>query len=179
MAGGDDDYADAFKKAQLEHDQQGETPTEAKRLQAEADADIAVLSNVVLPQLHAAAQKLHPLGGKVEIRQYGRTGRTLRPASVAFRITDQQDQQDQSGYGKGHQSCAYLIVPRGGVVTVTCGDGFDVTGQPKQPKNVSEEIGIQRRDDVTIENIKKLIMRAIEEYRNDRDLPGSRITMIT
>ena len=168
MAGGDDDYADAFKKAKLEHDQQREAPTEAKRLQAEADADIAVLSNVVLPQLQAAAQKLHPLGGKVEIRQYGRTGKTLRPASVAFRITDQQAQQDQSGHGKGHQSRTYLIVPRGGVVTVTCGDGFDVTGQPKQPKNVSEEIGIQRRDDVTIENVKRLIMRAIEEYRNDR-----------
>ena len=54
-------------------------------------------------------------------------------------------------------------------ITVTCGDGFDVTGQPKQPKNVSEEIGIQRREDVTIENVKKLIMRAIEEYRSDRD----------
>jgi hypothetical protein len=156
MAGGDDDYGEAFKKAKLEHDQQLETPTEAKRLQAEADADIAVLSNVVLLQLQVAAQKLHPLGGKVEIRQYGRTGKTLRPASIAFRITDQQDQQDQPGYGKGHQSRAYLIVPRGGVVTVTCGDGFDVTGQPKQPKNVSEEIGIQRREDVTIENVKNL-----------------------
>jgi hypothetical protein len=33
---------------------------------------------------------------------------------------------------------------------------------------------IQRRDDVTIENVKKLIMRAIEEYRNDRDPPGAR-----
>ena len=82
MAGGDDDYGDAFKKAKLEHDQQLETPTEAKRLQAEADADIAVLSNVVLPQLQAAAQKLQPLGGKVEIRQYGRTGKTLRPARL-------------------------------------------------------------------------------------------------
>ena len=109
MAGGDDDYGEAFKKAKLEHDQQLEAPTEAKRLQAEADADIAVLSNVVLPQLQAAAQKLHPLGGKVEIRQYGRTGKALRPASIAFRITDQQDQQDQPGYGKGHQSRAYLI----------------------------------------------------------------------
>ena len=68
MAGGDDDYGEAFKKAKLEHDQQLEAPTEAKRLQAEADADIAVLSNVVLPQLQAAAQKLHPLGGKVEIQ---------------------------------------------------------------------------------------------------------------
>jgi hypothetical protein len=179
MAGGDDDYGDAFKKAKLEHDQQLEAPTEAKHLQAEADADIAVLSNVVLPQLQAAAQKLRQLGGDVEIRQYGRTGKTLRPASVAFRITDQQDQQDQSGYGKGHQSRAYLIVPRGGMVTVTCGDGFDVKGQPKQPTNVSEEIGIQRRDDVTIDNVKKLIMRAIEEYRNDRDPPAARITTIT
>src|ERR1700683_2339271 len=176
MAGGDDDYGEAFKKAKLEHDQQLEAPTEAKRLQAEADADIAVLSNVVLPQLQAAARKLQQLGGEVEIRQYGRAGKSLRPASVAFRITDQQD---QSSYGKGHQSRAYLIVPRGGMVTVTCGDGFDVTGQPKQPKNVSEEIGIQRRDDVTVENVKKLIMRAIEEYRNDRDPPGARITTIT
>ena len=176
MAGGDDDYGDAFKKAKLEHDQQLEAPTEAKRLQAEADADIAVLSDVVLPQLQAAAQRLQQLGGKVEIRQYGRAGKTLRPASVAFRITDQQD---QSSYGKGHQSRAYLVVPRGGMVTVTCGDGFDVTGQPKQPKNVSEEIGIQRRDDVTVENVKKLIMRAIEEYRNDRDPPGARITTIS
>jgi hypothetical protein len=179
MTGGDDDYGDAFKRAKREHDQQREGPSEAKRLQAEADADTAVLSNVVLPQLQAAAQKLDPLGGKVEIRQYGRTGKTLRPASVAFRITDHQDQQDQPGYGKGHESRAYLIVPRGGVVTVTCGDGFDVTGQPKHPKNVSQEIGIQRRDDVTIENVKKLIMRAIEEYRNDRDAPGARTTTIT
>jgi hypothetical protein len=176
MTGGDDDYGDAFKKAKIEHEQQLEAPTEAKRLQAEADADIAVLSNVVLPQLQAAARKLQQLGGEVEIRQYGRAGKSLRPASVAFRITDQQD---QSSYGKGHQSRAYLVVPRGGMVTVTCGDGFDVTGQPKQPKNVSEEIGIQRRDDVTVENVKKLIMRAIEEYRNDRDPPGARITTIT
>ena len=29
MAGGDDDYGDAFKKAKLEHDQQQEVPTEA------------------------------------------------------------------------------------------------------------------------------------------------------
>ncbi|MGA3140006.1 MAG: hypothetical protein ABSD09_14170 [Xanthobacteraceae bacterium] len=174
MAVGDDDYADAFKKAKLEHDQELEAPTEARRVQAEADADIAVLSDVVLPQLQAAAQKLQPLGGKVEIRQYGRTGQTLRPASVAFRITDQQGQQDKSGYGKGHQSRAYLIVPGSGAVTVTCGDGFDVTGQPKQPKNVSKEIGIERRDDVTIESVKKLIMRAIEEYRNDRDPPERR-----
>ncbi|MFZ3338936.1 MAG: hypothetical protein WA199_23740 [Xanthobacteraceae bacterium] len=182
MAGGDDDYGDAFKKAKLEHDQQLDAPTEAKRVQAEADADIAVLSDVVLPQLQAAAQTLQPLGGKVEIRQYGRTGKTLRPASVAFRITDQkdqQDQQDQPGSRKGHQSGVYLIVPRGGAVTVTCGDGFDVTGQPKQAKNVSEETGIRRRDDVTIENVKKLIMRAIEEYRNDRDPPGAPIMAIT
>jgi hypothetical protein len=89
--------------------------------------------------------------------------------AIAFRITDQQD---QPGHGKGHQSRAYLIVPGGGVVTVTCGDGFDVTGQPKQPKNVSEEIGIQCREDVTIENVKKLIMRAIEEYRNDHCDPS-------
>ena len=176
MVGGDDDYGDAFKKAKLEHDQQLEAPTEAKRLQAEADADIAVLSIVVLPQLQAAAQQLHPLGGKVEIRQYGRTGKTLRPASVGFRITDQHD---QSGYGKGHHSRAYLIVPRSGMVTVTCGDGFDVTGQPKQPENISEEVGIQRRDDVNIENVKKLIMRAIEEYRTDRNPPGARIKTIT
>ena len=164
MAGDEDNYGEAFKKAKFEHDQQLEAPTEAKRVQAEADADIAVLSNVVLPQLQAAAQ----IG-------YGRTGKTLRPASIAFRITDLQDQQDQPGYGKGHQSRAYLIVPRRGMVTV-CGDGFDVTGPPKQPTNVSEEIGIQRRDDVTSENAKKLIKRSIEEYRNDRDPPGARIT---
>ena len=114
MTGGDDDYGGAFKKAKLEHDQQREGPTEAKRLQAEAEADIAVLSDVVLPELQAASQKLEPLGGKVEIRQYGRTGKTLRPASVAFRITDQQDRQDQPGYEKGHESRVYLIVPRGG-----------------------------------------------------------------
>src|ERR1700677_1092715 len=131
MAGGDDDYGDAFKKAKLEHDRVSEAPTEARRVQAEADADIAVLSDVVLPQLQAAAQKLQPLGGKVEIRQYGRSGKTLRPASVAFRITDHQDQQDQPGSRRGHESSAYLIVPRGGSVTVTCGAGFDVTGQPK------------------------------------------------
>jgi hypothetical protein len=173
MAGGDDDYGDAFKKAKLEHDQQREAPTEAKRLQAEADADATVLSNVVLPQLQAAAQKLEPHGGNVEIRQYGRTGNRLRPASVGFRIVDQQDHQDQPSYGKSRESRAYLIVPRAGMVSVTSGDGFDVTGQPRRPKNVSEEVGIQRREDLTIENVKKLIMRAIEEYRIDRDAPDA------
>ena len=175
MTGGDDDYGEAFKKAKLEHDQQRQGDTEAKRLQAEADADTAVLSDVLLPQLQTAAQRLRPLGGKVDIRQYGRTGKALPPASTAFRITDehdQQDRQDQQSYGKGHESRAYLIVPRGGTVIVTSGNGFDVTGQPKQPENVSDEVGMRRRDDVTIENVKKLIMRAIEEYRNDRDAPA-------
>ena len=72
MTGGDDDYGDAFKKAKLEHDERGQASAEAQRLQAEADADTATLSNVVLPQLQAASQKLDPLGGKVDIRQYGR-----------------------------------------------------------------------------------------------------------
>ena len=44
---------------------------------------------------------------------------------------------------------------------------------------MSEEVGIQRRDDVTVDNIKKLIMRAIEEYRNDGDAPDVPVTMIT
>jgi hypothetical protein len=182
MTGDDDDYGDAFKKAKLEHDQQSRGDTEAKRLQAEADADTAVLSNVVLPQLQAAAQKLRPLGGKVDIRQYGRTGKTLRPASIAFRITDERDQQDEPvepGFGKGHESHSYSIVPHGGMVIVTSGHGLDKAGQPHQPKNVSEEVGIQRRDDVTIANVKKLIMRAIEEYRNDRDPPDLPTTTIT
>ena len=159
MTGGDDDYGDAFKKAKLEHDEQRQGSADAQRLQAEADADIAALSNVVLPQLHAAAQKLEPLGGRVDIRQFGRTGKTLRPTSVAFRIMDQH----------GRQSRVYLIVPRGGTVTVTSGDGFDIrTGQPQQPENISEKVGIQQRDDLTIEKVKKLIMDAIAEYRNDR-----------
>jgi hypothetical protein len=159
MTGGDDDYGDAFKKAKLEHDERRQGSTEDQRLQTEADADIVALSNVVLPQLQAAAQKLEPLGGKVDIRQYGRTGKALRPTSVAFRITDQQ----------GRESRVYLIVPRGGTVTVTSGDGFDVkTGQPQQPKNVSEMVGIRQRDDLTIENVKKLILAAIAEYRNNR-----------
>jgi len=54
------------------------------------------------------------------------------------------------------------------MVTVTSGDGFDITGQPQQPKNVSEQVGIQQRDDLTIENVKKLILGTIAEYRNDR-----------
>src|ERR1700691_6342069 len=170
MTGGDDDYGDAFKEAKLGHDERRQGSAEAKRLQAEADADSAALSNVVLPQLQAAAQKLEPLGGKVDIRQYGRTGKTLRPASVAFRITDEY----------GRKSRVYSIVPREGTVTVTSGDGFDIkTGQPRQPTNVGEKVNIQRRDDLTIENVKKLIMRAIEEYRNDRDATGARITTIT
>ena len=183
MTGGDDDYGDArSKKAKPRHDQRSQVDTEAKRLQAEADADTAVLSNVVLPQLQAAGQKLRPHGGKVEIRQYGRTGKALRPTSIAFRITDERDQQDepdQPGSEKGHESCSYSIVPHGGAVTVTSGHGFDKTGQPHQSKNVSAEVGFQRRDDVTIENVKKLIMRAIEEYRNDHDPSGPRTTAIT
>jgi hypothetical protein len=53
------------------------------------------------------------------------------------------------------------------MVNVTSGDGFDLKGQPQQPENVSEKVGIQRRDDLTIENVKKLILAAIAEYRND------------
>jgi hypothetical protein len=34
--------------------------------------------------------------------------------------------------------------------------------------NVSEKVGIQKRDDLTIENVKKLILGAIAEYRDDR-----------
>ncbi|MGH6672361.1 MAG: hypothetical protein ACRECV_10370 [Xanthobacteraceae bacterium] len=178
MTIGDDDYGDAFKKAKLEHDERRQGDTEAKRLQAETDADIAVLSDVLLPQLQAVALKLGPLGGNIDIRQYGRTGKPLRPASVGFRITDHhdhQDHQDHPEHEKGHQSRAYLIVPRGGMITVTSGDGFDPkTGQPRGPNDVSKEVGIQQRDDVTIENVKKLILRAIEEYRNDRDASESR-----
>ena len=176
----DDDYGHAFKKAKFEHDERRRGDTEAKRLQAEADADIAVLSDVLLPQLQTAAQKLGPIGGNIDIRQYGRTGKALRPASVGFRITDRQDHQDQPEQEKGHQSRAYFIVPHGGKVTVTSGDGFDPkTGQPRHPNDISKEVGIQRRDDVLIENVKKLILRAIEEYRNDREAPGSRATPTT
>jgi hypothetical protein len=158
MTGGDDDYSDVFKEAKLEHDKRRQGSAEKQRLQAEVDADAATLSNVVLPQLQAAAEKLEPLGGKVEIRRYGRTGKSLRPTSVAFRITDRQ----------GHQSRVYLIVPRGGTVTITSGDGFGLTGQPQQAVNVSEKVGIRQRDDLTIENVKKLILGAIAEYRNNR-----------
>jgi hypothetical protein len=158
MTGGDDDYGDAFKEAKLEHDQRRQGSKEEQRLQAEADAAAAALSEVVLPQLQAAAEKLEPLGGRVEIRRYGRTGKSLRPTSVAFRITDQQ----------GHESHVYLIVPRVETVTVTSGDGFGLTGEPQQAVNVSEKVGIQKIDDLTIENVKKLILGAIAEYRNDR-----------
>ena len=65
------------------------------------------------------------------------------------------------------------------MVIVTSGHGFDKGGQPHQPQNVSEEVGIQRRADVTIENVKKLIMRAIEEYRKDGDEPSPPITPIS
>jgi hypothetical protein len=87
-------------------------------LQAEADADIR-FEQCGVAATTGCRSEIAPLGGKVEIRQYGRTGKTLRPASIAFRITDQQDQQDQRGYGTGHQSRTYLIVPRSGVVTVS------------------------------------------------------------
>ena len=158
MTGSDDDYGDAFKEAKLEHDKRQQGSTEKQRLQAEVDADAATLSNVVLPQLQAATEKLEPLGGKVEIRRYGRTGKSLRPTSVAFRITDRE----------GHESRVYLIVPRGGTVTVTSGDGFGLTGELQQAVNVSDKVGIQQRDDFTIENVKKLILGAIGEYRNNR-----------
>src|SRR4029077_13072842 len=158
MTGGDDDYGDAFKEAKLEHDQRRQGSAEKQRLQAEVDADAAALSNVVLPQLEAAARKLEPFGGRVEIRRYGRTGKSLRPTSVAFRITDRE----------GHQSRVYLIVPHEGTVTITSGDGFSLTDQPQKAVNVSEKVGIQQRDDLTIENVKKLILGAIGEYRNNR-----------
>ena len=49
MSGDDDDYENAFKKAKREHDQQREGHTEAKRLQAEADADAAVIATWCCP----------------------------------------------------------------------------------------------------------------------------------
>jgi hypothetical protein len=79
MTVGDDDYGDAFKEAKLEHDQRRQGFTEEQRLQAEADADAAALSDVVLSQLQAAAEKLAPLGGTVDIWRCGRTGKSLRP----------------------------------------------------------------------------------------------------
>ena len=59
-------------------------------------------------------------------------------------------------------------MPRGGAVTITSGDGFGLTGEPQQAVNVTEKVGIQQRDDLTIENVKKLILGAIGEYRNYR-----------
>jgi hypothetical protein len=158
MASNDDDYGDAFKEAKLEHDKRRQRSAAKQRLEAEVDADAAAMTNVVLPQLQAASEKLEPLGGKVEIRRYGRTGKSLRPTSVAFRVTDRE----------GHQSRVYLIVPHGGTVTITSGDGFGLTDQPREAVNVSEKVGIQHRDDLTIENVKKLILGAIGEYRNYR-----------
>jgi hypothetical protein len=159
MIGGNDDYGDAFKDAKLEHDQRRQGSAEKQRLQAEADANAAAVSDVVLPQLQAAAEKLEPLGGRVEIRRYARTGKSLRPTSVAFRITDQES----------HHSRVYFIAPRGGTVTVTRGDSFGLAGEePQHPVNVSKDVGIQKLDDLTIENVKKLILVAIGEYRNDR-----------
>jgi hypothetical protein len=159
MIGGNDEYGDAFKDAKLEHDQRLQGSAEKQRLQAETDANAAVLSDVVLPQLQAAADELEPHGGSVEIRRYGRTGKSLRPTSIAFRVTDQV----------GHHSHVYFIAPHGGTVTVTRGDSFGLAGQePQHPVNVSKDVGIQKRDDLTIENVKKLILGAIGEYRNDR-----------
>jgi hypothetical protein len=158
MASNDDDYGDAFKEAKLEHDKRRQRSAAKQRLEAEVDADAAAMTNVVLPQLQAASEKLEPLGGKVEIRRYGRTGKSLRPTSVAFRVTDRE----------GHQSRVYLIVPHGGTVTITSGDGFGLTDQPREAVNVSEKVGIRQRDDLTIENVKKLILGAIGEYRNYR-----------
>ena len=64
------------------------------------------------------------------------------------------------------------------MVTVTSGSGFDVSGHPRQPKNVSEEVGIQRRDDVTARNNIKELCARIQEYRNDGDAPDVPVTMI-
>ena len=60
MTGDNDDYGDAFKEAKLEHDQRRQGSKEEQRLQAEVEADAAALSDVVLPQLQAAAEKLEP-----------------------------------------------------------------------------------------------------------------------
>jgi hypothetical protein len=75
----------------------------------------------------------------------------LNDRALRNSILDMVEAMARKSPGRGHDSRAYLIVPRGGMVTVTSGDGIDITGQPKQPKNVSEEVGIQRRDDVTID----------------------------
>jgi hypothetical protein len=44
MTGGDDDYGDAFEEAKLEHDQRQQRSAAKQRLQAEVDADAAVVS---------------------------------------------------------------------------------------------------------------------------------------
>ena len=48
MTGGDNDYGDAFKEAKLEHDQWLQVLQSDERLQVDADADTAALSDVVL-----------------------------------------------------------------------------------------------------------------------------------
>jgi hypothetical protein len=92
----------------------------------------------------------------------GRRGLSESPSKgTTFRTTDEQ----------GHKRRSYSIIPNDGMVAVTPVTVSTKAGQPLQPKNVSEEVGIQRRDDLMVENVKYLILRAIEEYRNDsRDI---------
>ena len=93
MTVGDDDYCNAFKKAKLEHDERRQGDTEAKRLQAEADPDITISSDVLLRQLQTAIPESGSARRQIDVRQYGRAGKMLRSASVGFRITDQQGHQ--------------------------------------------------------------------------------------
>ena len=165
MTGGDDDYGDAFKEAKLEHDQRRQGPTEEQRLQAEADADAAVLSDVVLPQLQAAAEELEPLGGRVEIRRYGRTGKSLTARVDCF---PHNGSARSVGLWKGPPKPRLFDCSTRGW-SRSPRRRFRRDRPAETTRECKQEIGIQRRDDVTIENVKKLIMRAIEEYRNDRD----------
>jgi hypothetical protein len=65
------------------------------------------------------------------------------------------------------------------IVKIFYASGMTTLTKQAGQSSIPVERAKQRRDDVTIENVKRLIMRAIEEYRNDRNPPGARITTIT
>ena len=155
MSNSSDDYGKAFERWVRAR------TIEDARHQAEFEADKAKLDEVLLSELEEAKRQLKQYGGKVDTPPRAEGGGI---APVVFCIKDRD----------GRHGMIYSITLRDGMVSVTCSWKFDETGrQPYKPQDISEKVGIQRRQDITVENVKKLILRAIDDYGSElRDSPG-------
>ncbi len=149
-------YGDAFKAAkeargQGKTDEPQKATKQAEGIAAERHADGLAL-RILEDELRTAAQQVKQFGGEISTGGSWSAEGDRLPTVVSFRVFD----------NKGATSPVYDIVTHSGPLTVfrnPCGTGAGRT-------DISREVGIQHRDDITPDSARRLIMQAIEEYRN-------------